>query len=72
MVSTHDDGTGRLQSGHSPKEIPRETVGGEVEAISATGVNSGLNQREENGVSAFETITQAGFPGKCRNTVCPH
>lgn len=41
-----------------------KTVGDKVEAFKVTGVKPGFNAHEENGVSAFETITEASFPGK--------
>ncbi|MCC7113036.1 MAG: peroxiredoxin [Burkholderiales bacterium] len=41
-----------------------KTVGQKIEAFSVTGVKPGFNHHEENGVSAFETITEASFPGK--------
>ena len=41
-----------------------KTVGQKLEAFRVTGVKPGFNQHEENGVSAFEEITQASFPGK--------
>lgn len=41
-----------------------KTVGDKVEAFHVTGVKPGFNTHEENGVSAFEAITEASFPGK--------
>src|SRR5215471_21546424 len=41
-----------------------KTVGQKLEPFRVTGVKPGFNQHEENGVSAFEEITQASFPGK--------
>ena len=41
-----------------------KTIGDKLEAFSVTGVKPGFNHHEENGVSAFEDITQASFPGK--------
>jgi alkyl hydroperoxide reductase subunit AhpC len=41
-----------------------KTVGDKIEAFSVTGVKPGFNQHEENGQSAFETITEKSFPGK--------
>ena len=41
-----------------------KTIGDKLEAFSITGVKPGFNQHEENGVSAFETITEQSFPGK--------
>ena len=41
-----------------------KTVGDKLESFSVTGVKPGFNQHEENGVSAFETITEASFAGK--------
>ena len=41
-----------------------KTIGDKLEAFSVTGVKPGFNQHEENGVSAFETITEKSFPGK--------
>jgi peroxiredoxin (alkyl hydroperoxide reductase subunit C) len=41
-----------------------KTVGDKLEAFSVTGVKPGFNNHEENGQSAFETITEKSFPGK--------
>ena len=41
-----------------------KTVGQKLEAFSVAGVKPGFNDHEENGVSAFETITESSFPGK--------
>ena len=41
-----------------------KTVGDHLEPFSVTGVKPGFNQHEENGASAFETITEKSFPGK--------
>ena len=41
-----------------------KTIGDKLEAFSVTGVKPGFNQHEENGVSAFETLTEKSFPGK--------
>lgn len=41
-----------------------KTVGDKLEAFSVTGVKPGFNAHEENGVSAFEAITETSFPGK--------
>lgn len=41
-----------------------KTVGQQLEAFSVAGVKPGFNDHEENGVSAFETITEKSFPGK--------
>jgi peroxiredoxin (alkyl hydroperoxide reductase subunit C) len=41
-----------------------KTIGDKIEAFSVTGVKPGFNHHEENGVSAFETITEASFAGK--------
>lgn len=41
-----------------------KTVGDTLDAFVVTGVKPGFNQPEENGVSAFEKITEASFPGK--------
>jgi len=41
-----------------------KTVGQKLEAFKVQGVKPGFNQAEENGQSAFETITEASFPGK--------
>ena len=35
-----------------------KTIGDKLEAFSVTGVKPGFNQHEENGVSAFEAITE--------------
>jgi peroxiredoxin (alkyl hydroperoxide reductase subunit C) len=39
-------------------------IGATLPAFQITGVKPGFNNHEENGVSAFETITQESFPGK--------
>lgn len=41
-----------------------KTVGDKVESFSVVGVKPGFNNHEENGQSAFETITEKSFPGK--------
>ncbi len=41
-----------------------KTVGQSIEPFRVTGVKPGFNQHEENGASAFETLTEASFPGK--------
>src|SRR6185369_6410711 len=41
-----------------------KTVGDKLEAFSVVGVKPGFNHHEENGVSAFETITEKSFAGK--------
>jgi peroxiredoxin (alkyl hydroperoxide reductase subunit C) len=41
-----------------------KTVGDKLEAFTVTGVKPGFNHHEEDGVSAFETITEASFAGK--------
>jgi peroxiredoxin (alkyl hydroperoxide reductase subunit C) len=41
-----------------------KTIGDKLEAFRVTGVKPGFNQPEENGVSAFEDITESSFPGK--------
>ena len=41
-----------------------KTIGDKLEAFSVTGVKPGFNHHEENGVSAFETLTEKSFPGK--------
>lgn len=41
-----------------------KTIGQQLAAFSVTGVKPGFNQHEENGVSAFETITEKSFAGK--------
>lgn len=41
-----------------------KTVGEKLEAFSVPAAKPGFNSHEENGVSAFETITEASFPGK--------
>ena len=40
-----------------------KTVGDKLEPFKVTGVKPGFNQHE-NGVSAFEDITESSFPGK--------
>ena len=41
-----------------------KTVGQKVESFSVVGVKPGFNHHEENGVSAFETLTEQSFPAK--------
>ena len=41
-----------------------KTVGQKLEGFKVQGVKPGFNQAEENGKSAFETITEDSFPGK--------
>ena len=41
-----------------------KTVGDKLESFTVTGVKPGFNHAEENGISAFETITEQSFPGK--------
>ena len=41
-----------------------KTSGDKLEAFTVVGVKPGFNEHEEKGVSAFETITEASFPGK--------
>ncbi|MVW72462.1 MULTISPECIES: peroxiredoxin [unclassified Bordetella] len=41
-----------------------KTVGDKLEPFKVTGVKPGFNHHEENGVSAFEEITESSFPGK--------
>ena len=39
-------------------------IGDKLPAFSVTGVKPGFNRHEENGESAFETVTETSFPGK--------
>ncbi|AEC20285.1 alkyl hydroperoxide reductase [Pusillimonas sp. T7-7] len=41
-----------------------KTVGDKLDPFKVTGVKPGFNLHEENGVSAFEDITESSFPGK--------
>ena len=41
-----------------------KTVGQRIEPFKITGVKPGFNHHEEDGRSAFETITESSFPGK--------
>jgi alkyl hydroperoxide reductase subunit AhpC len=41
-----------------------KTVGDKLEPFKVTGVKPGFNDPEENGVSAFEEISESSFPGK--------
>lgn len=41
-----------------------KTIGERLEAFTVTAVKPGFNEAEENGESAFETLTEASFPGK--------
>jgi alkyl hydroperoxide reductase subunit AhpC len=39
-------------------------IGDKLPSFSVTGVKPGFNAHQENGESAFETLTEASFPGK--------
>ena len=41
-----------------------KTVGDQLESFKVIGVKPGFNHHEENGISAFEDITESSFPGK--------
>jgi alkyl hydroperoxide reductase subunit AhpC len=41
-----------------------KTIGQTLDAFRVTGVKPGFNHHEENGISAFEEITERSFPGK--------
>jgi len=41
-----------------------KTVGDKLDPFRVTGVKPGFNLADENGISAFETITESSFPGK--------
>ena len=41
-----------------------KTIGDKLDPFKVIGVKPGFNQHEENGVSAFEDITESSFPGK--------
>ncbi len=41
-----------------------KTIGDKLEAFKVVGVKPGFNNPEENGVSAFEDLTEKSFPGK--------
>jgi peroxiredoxin (alkyl hydroperoxide reductase subunit C) len=41
-----------------------KTVGDKLEPFKVSGVKPAFNHHEENGVSAFEDITESSFPGK--------
>ncbi len=41
-----------------------KTVGEKLESFKVVGVKPGFNNHEENGVSAFEDVTESSFPGK--------
>ena len=41
-----------------------KTVGQKLDAFKVAAAKPGFNHHEENGVSAFENITEASFPGK--------
>ncbi len=43
-----------------------KTIGDKVEAFSVQGVKPGFNHHEEDGVSAFETLTEKSFPASGR------
>jgi len=57
-----------------------KTVGDKLEPFRITGIKPGFNLPDENGISAFETITESSFPGKWKviyfyvkdfSTLCP-
>lgn len=57
-----------------------KTVGDKIDAFKVIGVKPGFNHPQENGISAFEEITESSFPGKWKvlyfypkdfTTVCP-
>lgn len=41
-----------------------KTVGDKLDPFKLTGVKPGFNLPEENGISAFESVTESSFPGK--------
>ena len=41
-----------------------KTVGQRLDSFRVTGVKPGFNHHEESGISAFQEITEASFPGK--------
>ena len=41
-----------------------KTVGDKIEPFKVIGVKPGFNLPQENGISAFEDITESSFPGK--------
>lgn len=41
-----------------------KTVGDKLDPFKIIGIKPGFNLPEENGISAFETITESSFPGK--------
>lgn len=41
-----------------------KTIGDKLEPFKVAGVKPGFNHHEENGVSAFEDISESSFPGK--------
>ena len=47
-----------------------KTVGEKLEPFSVPAAKPGFNNHEENGVSAFETITESSFPGKWKVSYC--
>ncbi|MDR3153350.1 MAG: peroxiredoxin [Deltaproteobacteria bacterium] len=49
--------------GIKPFIVPK-TVGDKLDPFSIVGVKPGFNLDKENGESAFETLTEASFPGK--------
>ncbi|MDR1036605.1 MAG: peroxiredoxin [Deltaproteobacteria bacterium] len=46
-----------------PCVVPK-TVGDKLDPFSVVGIKPGFNLDKENGESAFETLTEASFPGK--------
>lgn len=57
-----------------------KTVGDTIEPFKVIGVKPGFNHPQENGITAFEDITESSFPGKWKifyfypkdfTTVCP-
>jgi alkyl hydroperoxide reductase subunit AhpC len=53
-----------LRFTHPTPGVQMKTVGDKLEPFKVSGVKPGFNQHEENGVSAFEDITESSFPGK--------
>lgn len=47
-----------------PRPYAVKSVGDHLEPFKVTGVKPGFNQAEENGLKAFEAITESSFPGK--------
>jgi peroxiredoxin (alkyl hydroperoxide reductase subunit C) len=57
------DSLHHFHKGMRPCVVPK-TVGDKLDPFSVVGIKPGFNLDKENGESAFETLTEASFPGK--------